>query len=109
MDAVKFLKEKERMCNYYNRKCENGCPIDGDFPCDFMILMNPNDIVNRVEQWSKEHPRKTRLQDFLEKFPKAKFNELGCPNVCCADLGYREKCSYNEYEICKDCWNKPIE
>lgn len=107
MDAVKFLKEKERMCNYYNRKCKNGCPIDGDFPCDFMILMNPNDIVNKVEQWSKEHPRKTRLQDFLEKYPNALMDDVGEPDACSASLGYCKNC--DGYNNCKDCWNTPME
>lgn len=94
MDAVKFLMEFNRMHHHYDIDCRN-CPR-GKF----------EKIVSDVEKWSKEHPQKTRQQDFLEKFPKAETDNNGMPNFCCAKLGYACNCSKTN---CRDCWNTPME
>lgn len=72
---------------------------------------NPCDAVKLVEQWSKEHPRKTRLQDFLEKYPNALLTLDGMkfPKVCAQNLGYCESCHGGESVGCYQCWNEPVE
>lgn len=110
MDAVEFLKEANRMCCALEcSECElnlHGCNIMG-------LGTNPCDAVKLVEQWSKGHPRKTRLQDFLEKYPNAILTQdnLKMPMVCARELGYCEHCTPCKYckPDCYSCWNEPVE
>lgn len=74
MDAIKFVNEKVRMCNAVrkNNTCR-GCRLHGFGGCDFDHLAGDNRVeeaVKRVEEWSKENPRKTRQELFLEQYPK---------------------------------------
>ena len=71
MDAVKFIEERRRMyqlgcikhaINDYNTKAET--------------------VVAEVEQWSKEHPRRTRQSVFLKQYPEASISEHGVLLVC---------------------------
>lgn len=39
-------------------------------------------VVAEVEQWSKEHPRKTRQRVFLEQYPEASISDQGVLEVC---------------------------
>ena len=114
MDAVKFIKEKMRMCNnikdckdcelYFNNNKMNTA-------CAFFIDEYPEQTVAIVEEWSQEHPRKTMLQDFLEKHPKAKLAKNGIPhNICPDSLGYcRDIGCFLDEEDCIACWNRPLE
>lgn len=67
MDAVKFLKEINRMCEKYEI-CYD-CPLES---CRTLKRYNPEKLVAMVEKWSKENIWKTRQQIFLEKYPKVK-------------------------------------
>lgn len=107
MDAVKFLAEFNRMHHHYDIDCRN-CPR-GKEGCSLLGIQDKvyfEKLVSDVEKWSKEHPVKTRQQDFLEKFPKAEINKEGLPSFCCAKLGYVCNCLKS---TCKDCWNMPVE
>ena len=93
MDALEFLRERKRMCNLC-KHCE-GCPLkkancaldpaDSDEDC--------KRIIAAVEQWSKEHSRKTRQSVFLEQYPEAKVDEDGILYMCPAKISayYRDK------------------
>lgn len=107
MDALEFLKERKRMCNSYDL-C-GGCPLEGS-PCNY----GPNApeeayerIIVAVEQWSKEHPRKTRQSMFLEQWPDVRVDEnTGVLTLCPAVLSKacRERCPTTlTPEICADC------
>lgn len=108
MEVLKFMKERVRMCDYYSRCFE--CP-GADKPSCNIEEMSDEELekfVNTVEQWSKEHPQKTRLQDFVEKYPNAQICESGLPSACCASLGYCKSCDpVGNY--CEVCWNMPVE
>lgn len=107
MDAVKFLMEFNRMHNHYDIDCRN-CPRDKE-ECSLLSTQDKayfEKFVADVEKWSKEHPQKTRQQDFLEKLPKAETDYNGTPNFCCAKLGYTCNCSKID---CCECWNTPLE
>lgn len=106
MDVLKFMKEYRRMCNYYPRCLE--CPRADEPNCNIEEISDEEleNFVNTVEQWSKEHPQKTRLTDILEKFPKVEIDNHGLPNLCCAKLGYACSCLKS---TCRDCWNTPLE
>lgn len=120
MDAVKYLKEKNRMFDSLGRtggRCKGvnckSCPFDSSnngMRCgcvDFQVEY-PEKAVAIVEKWSKENPRKTILQDFLEKYPNAKTDSKGEPKTCCVNLGYKK---YDECDLgnCNSCWNRSLE
>lgn len=105
MDAVEFLKKKERMCS----KCGacSRCPVDiknnGFYmDCEDLAIENPEEFVAIVERWSAEHPVKTRQSRFLEVFPNAKIEE-GCLLICPIHCDKNEKCGAGR---CVDCRKK---
>lgn len=116
MEATEFLKEVKRMCNYYTY-CER-CPAKTRDKCPRYTLSEelvPEMAVEVVEKWSKEHPRKTRLQDFMEKFPNAPLRNSQYPNnITPFMLGYcngRTNCNECKY-ITRDldfCWNLSLD
>lgn len=70
MDAVKFFKERERMCE--KSSCIN-CPLgrtsrNSKDSCGDFIRKSPEEAVPIVEQWGKEHPVMTNEQKFREVF-----------------------------------------
>lgn len=114
MDAIKFLKEQVRMCE--NSDCST-CELHKNnnktnVSCYRLANEYPNEAVAIVEKWSKEHPQKTILDDFLEKYPNAPTNkEYGFPlSICPSELGYKNKCTNAEKYIsgCAACWSRPL-
>lgn len=121
MDAVKFLKELKRMCQ--NISCSD-CSVQD--LCSRSLSApqwweddETKEAVETVEKWSAEHPKKTRLQDFLEKYPDAplyEYDEGEFPMTCPSVLGY---CGNKSSFPCGDCpydtepetfcWNLPLE
>ena len=63
MDALEFIRERNRMCKSFGVECKN-CPANKDSRC--LDINLDEEIVPIVEKWSKENPRKTRLDVFLE-------------------------------------------
>ena len=43
-------------------------------------------LVQIVEEWAKEHPRKTRQSEFLEQWPEARVDKDGILFVCPAGI-----------------------
>lgn len=110
MDVLKFLEEFDRMCNHYVKNYCKGCPRAESPDCgvDKMNKEERAKLISDVEKWSKEHPKRTRLQDFLEKYPDAEVYDDGIPQVCCQILGYCKDC-INAKGVCANCWNMPVE
>lgn len=82
MDALEFLRERKRMCNLC-KHCE-GCPLERA-GCGLGTSASDEEyekIIADVEQWSKEHPRKTRQSVFLEQYPEARIGNHGVLLVC---------------------------
>lgn len=73
MDAVKFLVTRDRMCGSFNGRC-NGCEVNErmgvDDMCIYYMAQHPREVVEIVERWAKEHPRKTRQNELLKLFPR---------------------------------------
>lgn len=95
MDAVEFLKAAERRSVFD--------PIYyGEF-----INLRGNDFVTfvaQVEQWTKEHPVKTRQSEFLKMYPNAKIDDDGILYMgpCMLDtVGYDDKREC--VKQCNDC------
>lgn len=79
MDAVKFIEEARRRYK-----------VTGKAPSVLLNWLDPESIVKEVEEWSAEHPLKTRQDVFLEQWSSAKIDEdIGVPNICPADLDER--------------------
>lgn len=86
MDAVKFLKERARMCEANQTgemTCENCAAYKGVSQCYKLgEPKDPEKMVAIVEQWAAEHPVKTRQSEFLKHYPYARITTYGCLNVC---------------------------
>ena len=125
MDAVEFLKEAKRYCE----RCKNTTQDGKKRLCDACYFEKLNDIFNlhsmaygkfveTVEQWAKEHPVKTRQDEFFNQWPDAEIGYDGLPTVApcqlniellqcesqkdCEDRGLCDKCR-------RDFWLKEIE
>lgn len=111
MEVADFLKEWGRMCKQ-NARCES-CPVGkviGRAPCKTWVTEHPEDAIGVVKKWAEEHPAKTRMSDFFEKFPRAMKRKSGVPLVCANHMGYCSDRDCGEKETCcTECWNRPLE
>lgn len=103
MDAVKYLKERNRMCDSYTNMCD-GCGFGKVPKCNRTEEDNPEKAVDIVERWSAEHPIKTRQSEFLKMFPDARINSDGVIDIdpCCLNEKLKHECD-NKYDSCDDC------
>ena len=86
MDALEFLKERKRVCTSC-KGCDD-CPLEVT-QCVLSYATDDEDyerIIATVEQWSKEHPRKTRQSVFLEQWPGARMRAEGVLSICPATI-----------------------
>nr|DAR58255.1 MAG TPA: hypothetical protein [Caudoviricetes sp.] len=113
MDAVKFVKERNRMCHSFEN-CD-GCPLLHE-NCDNYIDVRIESVVQAVEQWSAAHPCKTRQSVFLEHWPEARIDKSGIleifPCAVCATLRNKRECCTSDFS-CVDCrrefWMQGVE
>ncbi len=108
MDALKFIEERNRMCDYYlGGNILSGCAECPAFEnsCSSSFRSVTEEYIAVVEQWSQEHPRKTRQDSFLEMFPTAKMDNDGSVDVCPAkvDAKQRDPDGQGCGDLCKDC------
>ena len=123
MDAVGFLKTKNRMCAAYLRaistKCD-GCPLDevASVMCSKWCFDHAEEAVGIVERWAEQHPVKTRQSEFLKQWPEALMTEDGFVNICPSRFvtGFRNEkgeCTQFGTKGCNNCrrefWLKEIE
>ena len=92
MDAVEFIKQVRRMGK---QKGEAIC---------FKLEEKDTEIVEKVEQWAKEHPVKTRQSEFLKQWPDAKIGSDGLPHVAPCQLDV--KLIHGESK--EDCENRGV-
>lgn len=112
MDAVEYLKEKNRICRKYGElpgDCFK-CPIGNDSGgCQAGVFENQKVteemLVQIVEIWAAEHPRKTRQSEFLKMFPNAALDNgtiRTCPQLIEGEDNYN--CIYdNGIPSCINC------
>lgn len=121
MDAVKFIKERDRMCkSYYDAEkgyCSDGCPAH-DVQCSDLdgLSTDAEELVTLVEEWSAAHPRKTRQSVFLDNYPCARIDSQSVLYACPADAYGNNVCPKNKNGapiICYDCrrefWMQEVE
>ena len=113
MDALEFIRERNRMCQSFGDGCKN-CPANKD---RFCIAFNVDEeIVPIVEKWSKENPRKTRQDVFLEQWPNAQCIDgilVFCPRSISAAHRDSNGACKNPERLCEDCrrefWMQEVE
>ena len=114
MDAVEYVKQRERMCDYYVN-CGD-CPAGNYGRCASLNEI-PN-LVPIVEKWAKAHPAKTRQSEFLKMWSDAEISDDGLPAVAPCQLNVellqcesQEDCE--KRGVCGKCrcdfWLKEIE
>lgn len=97
MDAVKFIKERDRMCRFYHHAGDcYQCPAK-DCECSALEgMVDDDNIVTIVEEWSAAHPRKTRQSVFLKQYPNAVLDKDGvlriCPSFAGGDVSEKYRC-----------------
>ena len=125
MDAVDFLNEAKRYCEW----CKNTTQDGKKRLCDVCYFEKLNNIFNlhsmayckvveMVEQWAKEHPVKTRMSEFFKQWPDAEIGYDGLPTVapCQLNIELLQCESQEDCEgrgVCDKCrrdfWLKEIE
>lgn len=103
MDAVKFVKTLQRKIKNENRS--------------EIIIRTTDDanlFVDLVEQWSEEHPYKTRQSEFMKIFPNAGIDDDGVLNIypCDINTNLYDACECSG-RLCDDCqhsyWLQEVE
>lgn len=114
MDAIKFIEEKERMCQACG-SCPL-CPAWLDNQCIVSLRSGfaPEQQINTVKVWSEQHPRKTRQSLFLEQYPNAMVTCKGIVKIWPCDVEKNmQNVIYCNSHSCADCrrefWMKETE
>lgn len=104
MDAVKFIKERDRMCRFYHHAGDcYQCPAK-DCECSALEgMVDDDNIVTIVEEWSAAHPRKTRQSVFLEQWPNVAVSEDGVIKIrpCNLDVNAKKECLGVTCDYCR--------
>ena len=117
MDAVKFIEERNRMCESFGDRC-TGCPAsNGGCAVGQESTLDATDQVAMVEKWSAAHPHKTRQSVFLEQYPEAELDTTGavaiCPTILSSDYRSANKRCKHPGTACSDCrrefWMQEVE
>lgn len=93
MDAIEFVKQLRRMEKSVCRKYS-------------VFNDSPEDVVAEVEQWSKEHPRKTRQSVFLEQWPNCLLDGDCVIGLCPRNVDKNYICDVNRSDGCPGCRRK---
>ena len=116
--TINFFSELKRLCDsridcVADEAHKERCPMFGhceDAPTKIDIE-DATKLIEIMQKWSDEQPKKTYAQDFFEKFPKAQSDSDGTPFVCRKRIygGIRstlEDCDYTG--ACYRCWSEPL-
>lgn len=101
------IKDYARMCKS-TRVCSE-CPLINYWEncCTDALIDHAEEAESIIDKWVAEHPVKTYLMDFKEKFPNARFGANGVPHACVSHI-YGVSCVLC-CNNCADCWNQPME
>lgn len=107
MDALEFLKERNRM--YESGAATPVIGLEDNY--------DPVITVKVVEEWSSAHPRKTRQSVFLEQWPNAWTYADGVLSICPNRVADWHRSTLGTCisgsKICEDCrrefWMQDVE
>ena len=95
------IEDYARMCKA-SIECDR-CQFGSFANCSRFIRDYPTKASAIIDKWCEEHPKKTYLQDFLEKLPNAQVYDSGEPLAsACNVYGNVFAC---EGHLCGECWN----
>ena len=110
MDAVKFMKEYNRMCKSYfdNEACKE-CPLKNNY-CFETYLVPENeisyeDVANTVKAWSKENPEEIGKKYIIE-IDAVDNSSYHCYRTSIGWLSKSQLANleeYKEHDACKGC------
>jgi hypothetical protein len=110
MDALEFVRERNRMCDSFGHISCGNCPAEKHGEC--VAILWDEEIVPIVEKWSKEHPRKTRQDAFLEQYPDAPLS-YGIINIKPCQVVKNHtygSCSITDCPLCrKEFWSQEVD
>lgn len=110
MDAIEFIKERNRMCKSFGDGCSN-CPADRNTCCNTFEWQE--ELVAIVEKWSAKHPRKTQQSVFLEQWPSCMIDDDGTIGICPRNVDKNYICDLKRFSACTDCrrefWLQEVE
>lgn len=123
MDSLKFLRTYKRLCSsYIYCSDEGGCPLHNANVCihggssegilpDKMEATDMRVLIEKLEEFEKEHPEETLLTDFYKKYPNAPYNPDGSPEGTCPhNIGYCDgDASLCQSNRCRECWDRPLD
>lgn len=123
------MDEKAKLIRDYARMCKSKIGIDCDecelnknkkySSCELFMMKEPEKAVEIIEEWSAEHPIKTRQSEFLEQYPEVVKDEHGVINIspCVIERSRfmkngKSTCNTPE-KLCGQCrheyWNEEVE
>ena len=111
-----YFKEKRRMTEGCLppscRTCELAWDKNGkNLSCNRFEPTYPLEAIAIIQAWSNANPIKTYLSDFLEKFPRARKEDV--TDECCVNTIYfgQPTCIFDlsDDKDCTLCWNRPLE
>lgn len=110
MDALEFIRERNRMCNSFGHISCGNCPANKHGEC--ITALWDEEIVPIIEKWSKENPRKTRQDVFLEQYPNAPLS-YGIINIKPCQIVKNHtygNCSIVDCPLCrKEFWSQEVD
>ena len=116
MDAVKFIKERNRMCKSFDGGCK-GCPAFSACKDELCCAVGQESTLDAtaqivmVEEWSASYPATTRQDIFKKAHPKANTDENGilviCPKFMDEDL--RCPVGVNCWQCRQEYWMQEVE
>ena len=117
MDAIEFIRERNRMCKSfgYGEGCRS-CPVYKKGNRCTAVLWK-EEIIPIVEKWSFEHPRKTRQSVFLDQYPDTIIDSYGVLGFCPTSISAAHRDSNgackNPERLCRECrkefWSQEVE
>ena len=109
MDALEFIRERNRMCKSFGACCNN-CPADKNASCDSFAWKE--ELVAIVENWSRENPRKTRQSIFMEQYPNVKCVDgivAFCPKMISTNLSCPGRADIDCPTCRREFWSQEVE
>ena len=94
MDALEFIKERDRMCAA-SKNCNTCLANRSGCIFNYPASNNEKEQVKVLEEWSAVHPRKTRQSKFLEQWPNAETRSNGVLDI--------KPCSVEKSMVCCKC------
>lgn len=106
-EKVKLIKDYARMCESKVGIDCDGCELNKNkkySSCKLFMMKEPEKAVEIIEEWSAEHPAKTRQSEFLKMFPNAKMRDGAIIiDPCEINITNAESKMCEKYSDCNEC------